>query len=629
MWRAAAAAGVAGHVTFTGGARDVRDVLAEANAYVSVAAHEGLSLAMLEALAAGLPVVATDVGGTAEVANGIPRVTLVPADASAEEVAAAVLAAVGLSAAGATAVGVPESGVQTADPAEDGQPTAGEEAGPAPHRCHPERSEGPLVHRAAGLRVSGVSDCERLALVPSTAGRATYSHPTGGEPLASSRGGREVLRYAQDDTHSAGTGARPASSVVPSSAPPPPAPPSPTPSVAAPADLIRQNFSRERMAARYAWLYRAALGPPRGDTVWFVANNVTTGGAQSSLRRLAKALRADGVPVRVAVLQEYPDHPTPGRLDLLAAGVPVTVLPQAGLVDPAEAVEALLGELAAAPPRSVTFWNAIQSYKLLLADALLRVPVFDVSPGEMYFASLDAYFARPRPGLPYHTPRDYGERLAGVVVKYAAEAPTAAAALGCPVHVIPNGVPIPPPRPPRTPAADELVIGTATRLHPHKRVEDLIDAFRLALPRLPARAVLRVAGGPDAGCDDYARTLRDRSADLPVEWLGEVTDMAAFHAGLDLFAMISEPAGCPNASMEAMAAGLPVVATDVGGASEQVVDGVTGRLVRPRDAGELAGAMEECGAPGGRRTARGEAARQLAGAANDVRRMAAAYRALL
>ena len=46
-------------------------------------------------------------------------------------------------------------------------------------------------------------------------------------------------------------------------------------------------------------------------------------------------------------------------------------------------------------------------------------------------------------------------------------------------------------------------------------------------------------------------------------------DMNAFHAGLDVFAMISEPAGCPNASLEAMAAALPVVATNVGGACEQ------------------------------------------------------------
>ena len=57
--------------------------------------------------------------------------------------------------------------------------------------------------------------------------------------------------------------------------------------------------------------------------------------------------------------------------------------------------------------------------------------------------------------------------------------------------------------------------------------------------------------------------------------------------------MISEPAGCPNASLEALAAGVPVVATDVGGASEQIVDGVTGRLVARRDAAALAEAIVE------------------------------------
>lgn len=395
------------------------------------------------------------------------------------------------------------------------------------------------------------------------------------------------------------------------------------------AAALRRDFSRERMAARYAWLYRAALGPGRGDALWFVSNNLCTGGAQSSLRRLAKALRADGVPVRVAVLQEHDEHPTPGRLDLLAAGVPVTVLPPAGEVDAAEAVGRLLGDLSAAPPRAVCFWNAIQSYKLLLADALLRVPVFDVSPGEMFFASLAAYFEDPRPGLPYRAPRDYGERLAGVVVKYAAEADVAADRLGAPVHVIPNGVVPGPPRPPRPGGDGRFVVGTATRLHPHKRVEDLVDAFALARPRLPAGSVLRVAGGADAGCDDYAADLRARSAGLPIEWLGDVRRVADFHADLDVFAMVSEPAGCPNASLEAMAAGLPVVATNVGGAGEQVADAVTGRLVPPRDVGAMADALAELGRCADRRHQMGEAARRRVEERFSLDRMVRAYRDVL
>ena len=60
------------------------------------------------------------------------------------------------------------------------------------------------------------------------------------------------------------------------------------------------------------------------------------------------------------------------------------------------------------------------------------------------------------------------------------------------------------------------------------------------------------------------------AAGLPVKLLGELDDPRPFYRDLDLFVMISEPAGCPNASLEAMAAGLPVVATDVGGAAEQV-----------------------------------------------------------
>jgi glycogen synthase len=66
---------------------------------------------------------------------------------------------------------------------------------------------------------------------------------------------------------------------------------------------------------------------------------------------------------------------------------------------------------------------------------------------------------------------------------------------------------------------------------------------------------------------------------------------ATFLAGLDVFAMISEPSGCPNASLEALAAGVPVIATDVGGAREQVIDGKSGRLVPARDASALANAI--------------------------------------
>ena len=95
-----------------------------------------------------------------------------------------------------------------------------------------------------------------------------------------------------------------------------------------------------------------------------------------------------------------------------------------------------------------------------------------------------------------------------------------------------------------------------------------------------------------------------------MKWCGEIADMRAFLAGLDLFAMISEPSGCPNASLEAMAAGVPVIATDVGGASEQIVNGLTGMLTPPRDAHALADAIVQLAHDAPRRESFAQAARE-------------------
>ena len=487
--------GVASSITWTQGGREVAEVLAEAHVMVSCSAHEGLSLAHLEGLAAGLPLVATDAGGTREIAWRNAAVTLLSLDADPDAFAQAIIKA-----------------------------------------------------------------CQ--------------------QPAAEGREG------------------------------------------------VGRDFSAMQMARRTAWLLRSVVAKrTRGECVWFITNNLSTGGAQSSLRRLAKAFHADGIPVRVALLQEHGAHPTTGREDLIKAGIPVIVPPPAGAVAPDAAVAQILGEMLTAAPRSVCFWNAIPIYKILLADALVGVPVFDVSPGEMFFASLELYFAHPHPALPYRHARDYGELLAGVVVKFAGEASLARETLGLATQVIPNGVPLPPPRPQRSPG-DVIVLGTAARISPQKRLEDLLEAFRLALPELP-RCVLRIAGGVDPGSDDYAATLRDSAGTLPVEWLGDTRDMEAFHRSLDLFVMISEPAGCPNASLEAMAAGLPVIATDVGGAGEQVVDGITGRLVPPQDAALLAAAMIELCQDAEKRERMGAAGRQRIEDHFSMSRMQQAYRYLL
>ncbi len=186
------------------------------------------------------------------------------------------------------------------------------------------------------------------------------------------------------------------------------------------------------MTARYASLYprviESARGARRGSGIWLIANNFTTGGAQSSARRLLLGLKAQGVAVRAAVLQEREDNPTPGLSALRAAGVSVFI-PEPRALDPLDAVMQILERIDADPPRAVLFWNVIAEHKVLLADSIWDIPIFDVSPGEMFFDSLDKYFAAPRPGLPYRNAAEYGARLAGVVVKYRGEASRAEASL--------------------------------------------------------------------------------------------------------------------------------------------------------------------------------------------------------
>ena len=402
---------------------------------------------------------------------------------------------------------------------------------------------------------------------------------------------------------------------------------------------LATDFTAPKMAERHADLFarvveasprpRAASGR-RGGIV-LVANNFSTGGAQSSARRLLLALASAGVPVRAIVLQEQAAFPTPGRAALLKTGIDVLVAPRAGDVDPLVTARAIARSIDAAEPEALLFWNVISQHKVLLADLLFDTPIWDVSPGEMYFTSFDRYLAKPRVGSPYLTMRDYGRRLAGVIVKYEDERARAEEALGISVEVVPNGVIVPAalpgrPHPEASSARGELVVvGTLARLSVDKKLEQLVDAVAHAVERgVFASCELRIAGGVETGDDAYVDALRERSRGLPITWVGE-QDPATFLAELDLFAMVSEPSGCPNASLEAMAAGLAVVATDVGGAREQIVHDETGLLVPRGDSAALGEAMAALARDPARRAALGQAGHARALLRFDVRRMAREY----
>ena len=131
-----------------------------------------------------------------------------------------------------------------------------------------------------------------------------------------------------------------------------------------------------------------------------------------------------------------------------------------------------------------------------------------------------------------------------------------------------------------------------------------------AVGSLPAGTVhLRVLGdGP------LRSQLEAQIASLhaPVELVGEVPDVRPYLADSDLFVLSSRSEGMPLAVLEAMAAGLPVVASDVGGLREIVSESDTGLLVPPGEPGELAAAIGSLAGDEPRRLAYGAAGHQRA-----------------
>ncbi len=140
---------------------------------------------------------------------------------------------------------------------------------------------------------------------------------------------------------------------------------------------------------------------------------------------------------------------------------------------------------------------------------------------------------------------------------------------------------------------DTFVIGSVLRLQPVKDPMNLVRAFVKLLartPRLRARARLALVGDGPLYIEVERELMRAGVRDLV--WLpGARNDVAQLLRGFDAFVLPSLAEGISNTILEAMASGLPVVATNVGGNSELVAEGETGALVPRSDPDALAQAL--------------------------------------
>ena len=157
------------------------------------------------------------------------------------------------------------------------------------------------------------------------------------------------------------------------------------------------------------------------------------------------------------------------------------------------------------------------------------------------------------------------------------------------ISVVPNGVPAAKSLAVRTPPAHDWTLGMVALFRPRKGLEVLLEALaQLRATGLPIR--LRAVGSFET--ETYRAEILERVARLnlasAVDWIGFTTKVSAELAQMDLFVLPSLfGEGLPMVVLEAMAAGVPIVATRVEGVPEVIRDGHDGLLVEPGNVAEL------------------------------------------
>ena len=151
------------------------------------------------------------------------------------------------------------------------------------------------------------------------------------------------------------------------------------------------------------------------------------------------------------------------------------------------------------------------------------------------------------------------------------------------------------------------IVGAAGRLSPEKGFKDLIEAAALVVKSCPEVGFVLFGEGvlrPDLEAQIAARGLKDRFV-----LAGFRPNLDAYLPHLDLLVQSSLTEGMPNAILEAAAAGIPVVATAVGGTPEIIIQGCNGYLVPPGESAPLARRVLELLSDEGKRTNMGDAGR--------------------
>ena len=135
------------------------------------------------------------------------------------------------------------------------------------------------------------------------------------------------------------------------------------------------------------------------------------------------------------------------------------------------------------------------------------------------------------------------------------------------------------------------LVGSVGSVFRAKGLQDLVAAWPAVVAAVPNAHLVIVGDGPAAFVRELQTALTVRRVQHRVTWLGRRDDVPQIMRALDVLALPSHDEAAPAVALEAMASGVPVVATRVGGVPEYVVDGVCGTLVPRAGVRELSDAL--------------------------------------
>jgi glycosyltransferase involved in cell wall biosynthesis len=334
-----------------------------------------------------------------------------------------------------------------------------------------------------------------------------------------------------------------------------------------------------------------ARGRPRTHAVkvLHVITTLATGGAELHLLNLARGLKSDGYDVSIAYLHDELVASRPLGPHFAQAGIKVHQLHGRHRLDlrPLLRLIRLIRH-----ERPDVLHSHLARADLLAAAAGLRQQQLTVI-STVHGIYRERWFGRAaQPWLRLA----YKRADAVICVSYAVRT-WLVNELGVDAnrtHVVRHGVDASAfaPAKPQGPRQERQVIGAAGRLDPIKGFQHLLEAFALLAPGFP-KLQLRIAGY-DAGYGPALRALAQRAGVAKsVEFVGFQPDMPEFLRSLDIFVMPSLSEGLGQTALEAMATGLPVVASSVPALAEIIAPGQTGILVPPANPQALADGIRQ------------------------------------